>query len=65
MCWLACVWHGATFMIDWHNFAHTLMSLSPPHIPKAELLCMTRPLINAAFFILDLKLTLPVSKTVF
>ncbi|KAK9909090.1 hypothetical protein WJX75_007012 [Coccomyxa subellipsoidea] len=31
MCWLACVWHGATFMIDWHNFAHTLMSLSMTH----------------------------------
>lgn len=31
MCWLACVWHHATFMIDWHNFAHTLMALSMTH----------------------------------
>lgn len=28
LCWLACAWHGATFMIDWHNFAYTLMALS-------------------------------------
>lgn len=37
MCWLACLWHGATFMIDWHNFAHTLMSLSMTH--KHPLVC--------------------------
>ncbi len=28
MCWLASVRHGATFIIDWHNFAYTLMRLS-------------------------------------
>ncbi|CAL8460619.1 g148 [Coccomyxa elongata] len=31
MCWLACLWHRATFIIDWHNFAHTLMALSMYH----------------------------------
>ena len=41
LCWLACVWHGATFMIDWHNFAYTLMALSmtrrhPLVIPSLE-----------------------------
>ena len=28
LCWLASVRHGATFSIDWHNFAFTLMRLS-------------------------------------
>ena len=28
MCWLASVRHGALFIIDWHNFAYTLMRLS-------------------------------------
>ena len=28
LCWLASVRHGAVFIIDWHNFAFTLMRLS-------------------------------------
>ena len=28
MCWLASIRHGAAFIIDWHNFAYTLMQLS-------------------------------------
>eukprot|EP00884_Botryococcus_braunii_P002445 jgi/Botrbrau1/12200/Bobra.0186s0105.1 len=31
VCWLAAQWHCARFIIDWHNFAYTLMSLNPRH----------------------------------
>lgn len=27
-CWLAARWHGALFVIDWHNFAYSIMGLS-------------------------------------
>jgi hypothetical protein len=30
LCWLAAKWHRAAFVIDWHNFAYTLMALSMP-----------------------------------
>ncbi|KAK9809359.1 hypothetical protein WJX73_008651 [Symbiochloris irregularis] len=28
VCWLAACWHGAAFIVDWHNFAYTLMALN-------------------------------------
>ncbi len=33
LCWFAAQWHRARFIIDWHNFAYTLMSLrlNPRH----------------------------------
>lgn len=37
LCWLACRWHRATFIVDWHNFAYTLMGLSMgPRHPLAR-----------------------------
>lgn len=28
LCWLAARWHRAAWVVDWHNYAHTIMSLS-------------------------------------
>ncbi|KAK9844422.1 hypothetical protein WJX74_002223 [Apatococcus lobatus] len=28
ICWLACWWHQAALILDWHNFGYTLMGMS-------------------------------------
>lgn len=28
VCWAACRWHGAQWVVDWHNFGFTLMGIS-------------------------------------
>ena len=28
LCRAAALWHGCPLVVDWHNFAHTLMALS-------------------------------------
>lgn len=46
MCWLASIRHGALFIIDWHNFAYTLMRLS---MSRRHPLVSMPLLIEAAF----------------
>ena len=38
LCRAAALWHSCPLVIDWHNFAHTLMALSlSPHHPAVSL----------------------------